>query len=377
MAHRSIFIGATGQDVGKTTLCLGIIAALRKRYNSVGFIKPVGQQHVTVEPDVVVDKDAYLFKKYFDLSSSWHDMSPVIIPSGFTRKYLDGKVSEQTLAEKIKTSYRNISQQHDYTVIEGTGHIGVGSIVGLSNAKVASILRSDIVIIASGGLGSAYDELEMNLALCREHRVNVRGVILNRVYDDKRTMIADYFPKALKRWNIPLIGCIPFDSFLSKPSIQDFEALFNTTLISGAQHHFRHFNSVRLSAGSVDTYKNEMIPNELIITPASREEIIRTTLQKHQEVIEKEGIDFRGGMILTGRHPPTAEIIKEIKAVDVPVLYAPICSYDAMKMITSLIAKIRLEDVLKIEKAIDIAERYIDFDILTNCSHCSTKETNN
>lgn len=366
MSNRSIFIGATGQDVGKTTLCLGIIAALRKRFHSVGFIKPVGQQHVTVERGVVVDKDAYLFKKYFNIESSWNEMSPVIIPSGFTREYLDGKVSEKSLIDKIKNAHQNISQNHDYSVIEGTGHIGVGSIIGLSNAKVASLLGTDMVIIASGGLGSAYDELEMNLALCREHRVNVRGVILNRVIDEKRAMITEYFPKALKRWNIPLIGCVPFDSFLSKPSIQDFEALFNTTLISGAQHHFRHFNSVRLSAGSVDTYKNEMIPNELIITPASREEIIRTTLHKHQEVMEKEGIDFRGGMILTGRHPPTAEIIKEIQAVDVPVLYAPICSYDAMKMITSFIAKIRLEDVLKIEKAIDIAEHHIDFDLLTN-----------
>lgn len=361
---RSIFIGATGQDVGKTTLCLGIIAALRKRYDSIGFIKPVGQQHVTVEPGVIVDKDAYLFKKYFHIKSTWNDMSPVIIPGGFTREYLDGKVSEQTMIEKIEKGYRNVASAHDYTVVEGTGHIGVGSIVGLSNAKVASILGVDMVIIASGGLGSAFDELALNIALCRKYNVHVRGVILNRVYDDKRAMISDYFPKALKRWGIPLLGCVPYDSFLNKPSMQDFETLFSTALLSGAQHHYRHFESVRLSAGSVDTYKHEMIPNELIITPASREDIIRTTLAKHQEVSKKGG-DFLGGMILTGRHAPTSTIIEEIQAVDVPVLYAPICSYDAMKMITSFIAKIRLEDTLKIEKAIELAEHYIDFDLLT------------
>lgn len=375
MSHRSLFIGATGQDVGKTTLCLGIIAALRKRYSSIGFIKPVGQQHVTVEPGVIVDKDAYLFKKYFDMNASWNDMSPVIIPGGFTREYLDGKVSEQSMIDKIQQSYRNIALHHDYTVVEGTGHIGVGSIVGLSNAKVASLLGLEMVIIASGGLGSAFDELATNIALCKKYNVTVRGVILNRVKDEKRAMISEYFPKALKRWDIPLLGCVPYDSFLSKPSIQDFEALFNTTLISGAQHHFRHFNSIRLSAGSVDTYKNEMIPNELIITPASREDIIRTTLTKHQEVMAHDGTDFRGGMILTGRHPPSEAIIKDIQAVDVPVLYAPICSYDAMKMITSFIAKIRMEDVLKIEKAIDLAEHYINFDRLTKPASTSPLPT--
>ncbi len=371
MSDRSIFIGATGQDVGKTTLCLGIIAGLKKRYSRIGFIKPVGQQHVTVEPGVIVDKDAYLFKKYFNIESGWEQMSPVIIPSGFTREFLDGAVSESSLLKKIETGYHSIRSQHDYTVVEGTGHVGVGSIVELSNAKVASLLGLDMVIIASGGLGSAFDELAMNIALCKQHRVNVRGVILNRVYDDKREMISEYFPKALKRWNIPLLGCVPYDSFLSKPSIQDFEALFNTTLLSGAQHHFRHFESVRLSAGSVDTYKKEMIPNELIITPASREEIIRATLDKHREVFASEGKDFRGGMILTGRHPPSEAIIEEIRSVDIPILYAPICSYDAMKKITSFIAKIRLEDVLKIEKAIALVEHHIDFDLLCKPSSCS------
>ena len=33
------------------------------------------------------------------------------------------------------------------------GHCGVGSIVNLNNAKVASILGADMVLIANGGLG--------------------------------------------------------------------------------------------------------------------------------------------------------------------------------------------------------------------------------
>ncbi len=78
--QNAIFIAATGQNVGKTTLCLGMLAALKKRYSSVGFIKPVGQLHVKVDDDVNVDKDVVLFKKYFHLPESWEDMSPVIVP---------------------------------------------------------------------------------------------------------------------------------------------------------------------------------------------------------------------------------------------------------------------------------------------------------
>jgi len=48
MGRKAIFIAATGQNVGKTTICLGLPAGLRKRFSRVGFIKPVGQQHVEV-----------------------------------------------------------------------------------------------------------------------------------------------------------------------------------------------------------------------------------------------------------------------------------------------------------------------------------------
>lgn len=362
MQNKAIFIGATGQNVGKTTLCLGIIAGLKKRFNQVGFIKPVGQQHVKIDEHTVVDKDVVLFRKYFDLKSEWSSMSPVILPAGFTKDYINEKISQDDLIEKIRSSFKKIALVNDYTIVEGTGHIGVGSIINLNNAQVASLLGLDMVIIATGGIGSAYDDLSRNIALCEKYGVKIRGVILNRVLDEKKEMIASYFPKTLKKWNIPLIGCIPFNEFLSKPTVRDFEALFETSLISGEMHHYRHFIDFRLIAGSLEAYNEELLPNVLIITPATREDIIIETIKTHN-ALQKQGIDLEGGMILTGRQPPSERILNEIKKVDIPTLYAPVCSYDAMKMITSFIAKIRTKDTLKIEKAIKLVEDSINFDL--------------
>lgn len=363
--HNSVFIAATGQNVGKTTVCLGILAGLLKRYKNVGFIKPVGQQHVTIDSTIKVDKDVVLFKERFNLPSDWHDMSPVIVPAGFTRDYIDGKVTELDMQKSILASFERIYSSNAYTVVEGTGHVGVGSIIDMNNAKVAAELGLDMVLIGSGGLGSTFDELTLNLALCRDYGVNLRGVILNRVLDDKREMIIEYMSKALKKYRIPLIGCIPYSEFLSNPTMRDFENLFDTSLIAGEKHHYRHFQNIRLVAGALQSYEEEMIPNELVITPASRLDIIRGTLKKHKASLEKDGVDFGGGMILTGRHKPEKELIAEINAVDLPVIYAPVCSYDAMKLITHHTAKIRIEDVPKVERAIKLVEENIDFDQLT------------
>lgn len=361
---RSLFVAATGQNVGKTTICLGLLAALKKRFTNIGFIKPVGQHHIMVENEQIVDKDAYLFKKYFHLKSLWTDMSPVIIPAGFTRNFLNGEITTEKMLKQIILSFNKISTDHDFTLVEGTGHIGVGSILNLCNARVAAELGLDMVIISSGGLGSAHDELSLNMAMAEKYGVTVKGVILNRVFEDKKLMIKEYFPKSLEKWKIPLLGCIPFDSFLSKPTVKDFEILFNTTIISGYKHLYRHFERVKLFAGSIEEYLHEMEPNQLLIIPASREDVILLTIKKHLEVLNDEGKDYGGGIILTGKLEPSISILEEIKNSNIPVIYTQTNSYDAMKKITSFIAKIRLEDKLKIEKAIDLIEKNINFEHL-------------
>lgn len=364
MHKKAIFIAATGQNVGKTTLCLGIIAGLQKRFSSIGFIKPVGQQHVQIEEGLNVDKDVVLFKKHFGLPAAWSDMSPLIIPAGFTRNYLEGKIPQTSMLEKIQSSFYRVAKDNQYTVVEGTGHVGVGSIIDLNNAQVAACLQTDIIMIASGGLGSAHDELALNLGMCRDYGVKVRGVILNRVLDDKRQMLLDYFPASLKKWDVPLIGAIPYSEFLSQPTIQDFAHLFKTRLICGYTHCFRHFQHSRLVADSVETYHSDMIPNELVITPASREDIILANIEKHEKAAADGIANFPGGMILTGYRPPSRLMIEKLQELDLPVLYVPLCSYDAMTTIASFTSKIRTEDILKVERAISLVEKHLDFDLL-------------
>lgn len=360
MNKRAIFVAATGQNVGKTTICLGLIAGLRKRFSSVGFIKPVGQQHIAINQRLKVDKDAVLFHEYFHLSARYEDMSPTIIPQGFTRDFLDGKIDTCKMQECIVSAFQRVSQHNRYTVVEGTGHVGVGSIIGLSNARVASLLGLEMIIIAEGGLGSAYDELLLNIELCERYRVPIRGVILNRVLDEKRDMILSYFPKALARHGISLLGCIPYSAFLNTPTMKDFENHFNTKMLSGEQYRYRHFRENRLVAGSLEAFLAEEHPKELIITPASRSDIIQAILSRHMQAL-KAGQKHKVGLLLTGRQPLSPETLAGIRNSDIPALYAPVCSYTAMKQITSFTAKIRKEDTHKVTTAISLVESHIDF----------------
>lgn len=86
-----------------------------------------------------------LVKDRFGITSSFADMSPVLIPPGYTKRFLDGAVDEANQYDRIRTAYDRIEAAQPFTVVEGTGHAGVGTIIGCSNADVARALDLEAV----------------------------------------------------------------------------------------------------------------------------------------------------------------------------------------------------------------------------------------
>ena len=76
-------------------------------------------------------------------------------------------------------------------LIEGTGHAGVGAVIGLSNAVVASMLGAPAMIISEGGVGRPIDEIVLNASLFAAHGVEVAGAIVNKVDLDAQPGIAE------------------------------------------------------------------------------------------------------------------------------------------------------------------------------------------
>ena len=125
----------------------------------------------------------------FDLPESYSVMSPVHIPRGFTKAYIAGKVVED-LGARIHAAHREFAD-HDVLLIEGTGHAGVGAVIGLSNAVVAAMLGAPAVIVSEGGVGRPIDEIVLNAAHFPAYGVRVAGAIVNKVRVDEQPGIED------------------------------------------------------------------------------------------------------------------------------------------------------------------------------------------
>ena len=230
-----------------------------------------------------------------------------------------------------------------FTVVEGTGHTGVGSIVDCNNARIAAELGVDMVLVANGGLGSAFDDLALNYAMCKAHGVKVRGVILNRVRSDRVEMLQEYFPKAMKHWggNVPLIGIVPNSPVLSNPSMLDFEGLFATAMLTSRTRRFQQYDKTALVTAGLRRFLEKVVSPEheraLFVTHVSRNDIIMGFLSHAQNFELMAKRPYGGGLILTGS--PSEDhhqkyIMNLIKHAQAPVLYVPTTTFEAMEKIT-------------------------------------------
>jgi len=376
---RALFVAATKQHIGKTSTCSGLVAGLKERFKNVGYIKPVGQQHVPVETKegttIRVDKDVRLFKEFFDLNHiEYPDMSPLIVPSGYTRDFLDGKVSSQTQHDTIKRAYDAVAARSDFTVIEGTGHCGVGSIIEMDNAKVASLLGVDMVLVCDAGIGSSFDELELNRLVCNQYGVRIKGVVLNRVQPEKLEDVKTYMTKALRKWNVPVCGLIPWNPYLDSPTMMDFELLFKARLVSGQKNRLRHFNMRRLMATSLNRFTNvigmEAYSRTLWVTHGSRRDLLMV-LVDHARSCKAQGGEWLGGLILAGADETSGsteleqeDIIKALKETDTPVLIVKDDVTRALSKVSKYVAKLSPDDQSRTRAAVQHIKSCLDFDLL-------------
>ena len=237
--RRAVMVCGVKQHTGKTSVCMALFSNLRKQLSpaSVGYMKPVGQEWVEVHSEgegegslLRVDKDAALAYQFFGLKDPLQSVSPVVIGRGDTKAFLDGdmpSLSDDAMRARLLGAFVQLSDAHEFVVVEGTGHCGVGSVLGWNNARVAATLGVDVVLVANGGIGSTFDDLALNVLACRAEGARVAGIIVNKCVPGKVEEVQGYLHRAaVSNWGIPVIGCVPYGEGLDKPSVLDLTHLF-------------------------------------------------------------------------------------------------------------------------------------------------------
>jgi dethiobiotin synthetase len=360
MDRKSVYVAATSQHIGKTTSTLGIVSAMRGLGKNVGYCKPVGQKFLDIN-NLRVDKDTILFADLLDFEVVPEVHSPIILGKGATESILDGEI-EYDMNDVLLHAKKVLEETHDMVIYEGTGHPGVGSIAGLSNARVAKLMDAGVIMVVEGGIGSTIDMLNMTTSLFREEGVEILGVIVNKVRLDKLEKVEKYIRKWLDQQGLPLLGVVPYDPSLAYPLILSVSKAIGGKIT----HNIESLDNrvANIIAGSVIDYEKVRNKEDLLLVVSNRGltdaiskiNIISDTVDKEKSPL--------AGIVVTGVGDLDEQVIEYVQKHKTPLIRTDLDTYGSVLKISRIEVKINRNTPWKVRRAIQLIEENIDLSLI-------------
>ena len=352
-----LFIAATQQNDGKTTLSLGLFGALRRALGRIGFIKPVGQRFVDVDGHKI-DEDTVLIDQTYGIYAPLEAISPIAVEPDFTRRFIQ-QANSDILVKRIQNSFDRAAWEKDFVIVEGTGHAGVGSVFDLSNARVAHLLGAQAILITQGGIGRPIDEIALNAALFEKEGVKIVGVILNKVLPEKYDYVVDFARRGLARLGLELLGALPADPVLSHPTLGQVSKAVKGDFINARSSSRRLARRVLIGDMGTGHLLTQLSPGTLVITPGDREDVVLAAVSLIRQ-------HARGlcGIVLSSGLRAHESVMKILLDSDLPAITSPLDSYTIASRIHSMTIKTLPGDTEKITRIQELTEKHVNIERL-------------
>lgn len=212
----TLFITATGTDVGKTFVSAGIVHALKQYQSNIAYYKPVEsggipQDGKFTSGDGQWVSDTTSLESIYNTYCFEKPMSPHIAAQ------LDKQVIEP---HRIMKKYKSLVKKYDHVVVEGAGGLSVPLIdYKYMVYDLISDLNCELLIVADAGLGSI-NHTTLTVALADQLDLKVKGIVLNQ-YNDSM----------IHRENVKAIEAITGKTVIAKiPTMksEEFHAYFKS-----------------------------------------------------------------------------------------------------------------------------------------------------
>jgi uncharacterized protein len=355
---KKLFVAAIDKNSGKTTTSISLMHLALKKYQRVGFIKPFGGQSVTYRK-LVVDKDVALMAQVFDLNRDLELMSPVVLYPDTTHKVVDGLISPLELQDKILHACGELEKSCDFIIIEGSGHPGVGSVIGLSNARIARLLNAPVLLVTGGGLGNVVDRLAMILALFEKERVDVRAILVNRLIAAKREKSLDYLGRALAHEPFQVMGGFDYQPILANPTLRRISNLLGLPVQGNKRELQKIIHTVLVGAASTQRITELLQGPSLILATSSRDELL-VTLAHLYHMPEYRSLIV--GLVISGASPIAPITQQILDKSRIPYMREEErTSAELYQIIGKDVSKIIAEDTEKLDLIRALADRNLNF----------------
>ncbi|MBU6402940.1 MAG: hypothetical protein KGS61_21680, partial [Verrucomicrobia bacterium] len=182
------------------------------------------------------------------------------------------------------------------------------------------------------------------------------GVIMNKVLGEKVDYISDFARRGLKRKGLDLLGVIPLQPILCKPTMDVIRDELQAQMLNAPAQFNGLVDEVVLGSMGVHNAINYFKHGVLLITAGDREDILLAVASTRYG---RPG-ESLAGIILTRRLRPGPSVLKAIQEFPFPVLLVKGDSYEVASRVHDLTVKTRAHDTEKISLIRDLIAKHVD-----------------
>ena len=192
MVCKSVFVTATGTDVGKTYVSALIVKKMREMKLNCGYYKPVLSGAIRQNDSTFLPGDCDFVVKTSGLNVNPEACVTYCFEEAVSPHLAAMRAGIKIDKDVIKNEFLKRTAKYDYLVVEGAG--GITCPFDLENdvlllSDIIQYLNQDVLLVADGGLGTINSVL-LTVDYAKNCGINICGIILNN-YDKNDFMHLD------------------------------------------------------------------------------------------------------------------------------------------------------------------------------------------
>ncbi|WOE30504.1 MULTISPECIES: phosphate acetyltransferase [unclassified Acinetobacter] len=371
---KTILLVPTGEGVGLTSACLGLIYALECQGVKAGFLKPFSQEAHHTD----LDRTTVLYSHLFQNQT----VEPIAYET-VIRQLNDGQLDE--LLEDAVAKHRQIAKSHDLIIVGGVVPNSQDSFASELNAALAKALNAKVIIVSNADIKQPFataDKVENQLRQYQRERI--AGVLFMRtkglseeaaqipVTLDPSLRLTDHidqFRQQIQKTHahigsmqLPILGLVPFSNTLSVPRVSDLAAQIQADWINSGEAHLRRVLHSSLIASNIEYEVDKFVAGELIISGSDRIDVLLAA-----SLANSHGTPL-AGLVLTEHHQPNHKILEFCQPAlknGLPILYTPLSTFETAKRLANFGNEIPMDDTERAEQVTRFVSSHIDPEWLT------------
>ncbi|RAK65985.1 phosphate acetyltransferase [Hymenobacter edaphi] len=350
---KTVFIASAEPYSGKSLITLGLVNMLLSKAQRVGYFKPVISAGGEGRRDPHIDT----VLRYFQLPTAYEDTFAYTGPEVLRLIETEG---QGEMLDTIIRRYKQLEEQHDFIVVEGTDFVGHGTAFEFElNVTIAKNLGEPVLLVVSGEAKTTAQIISSTLTALRgfeAREVPVLTVVANKV---PPAQVADV--QQLLRAQLPAevgLSVIPEDKALLNPTMRELHEALGGTLLFGEELLGNQVDNFVTGAMQVPNFLNYLKPNVAIVTPGDRGDIVICAVQANMSASYPKV----AGVVLTAGWQPEEPILRLLRGLQgvMPILAVKTGTFETSARLAAVKSRLSADNPKKVQLAIRTFERYVD-----------------